>query len=64
MKEDLLKCLNQGLQYGSLEEYLCITILQMMSKYGDLREFTNWRPIALLAICYNVLSNQRYHCIS
>ena len=49
-KEALCIFFNQILMEGTFDESWRNTILQMLPKDGDLKELSNWRPIALLPI--------------
>ena len=57
--EDLLTFLNQRLQDVNFDESLYITILQMISKVGDLRELANWRPIAVHLFVFRYFQNKK-----
>ena len=63
-KEALLGFRNQILIDGRFDESWHITILQMLSKDGDLSEIYNCRPIAILSIFYTVCSKLVYNLIS
>ena len=59
-KETLISLVNQFLLDASFEDSWYITILQMLSKDGDLNELTNWRPIAILLIFYKIYAKLIY----
>ena len=63
-KENLVSLFNQTLMDASFEDSWYVTILQMLSKDGDLNELNNWRPIAILQIFYKIYSKLVYNRIS
>ena len=63
-KITLLSFYNQRLLDGYFDESWHPLILQMLSKDGDLNEFSNWRPIAILLIFYKIFSKSFYNRIS
>ena len=63
-KETLISLFNQTLLGASFEDSWYITILQMPPKDGDLNELTNWRPIAIHLIFYNIYATLIYNRIS
>ena len=63
-KESLVSLFNKTLLDASFEDSWYTTILQMLSKDGDLNELTNWRPIAILPIFYKIYAKLIYNGIS
>ena len=63
-KEAVVISFNQILIDWTFDESSHNTILQMLPKDGDLKELSNWRPIALLSIFYKIFAKFVYNRIS
>jgi hypothetical protein len=47
-RNPLFKCINEGLEKGSLIELFKTANINLMPKKGDCSKIKNWRPISLL----------------
>ena len=56
LHNSLLLMFNDMLLHGRLDSTWHNTIFQMLPKSGDLKNASNWRPIAILPVLYKIFS--------